>query len=171
MRRSPEGFTLIELMTTIAVVAVLAVVAVPGMRDFIVNNRLAAQSNDFISTLALARSEAVKRGKPVTVCRSKDGASCGGDWTDGWIMFTDTAATGATPVMGELLRVNGELSGETELTINPDTAYLRYLPSGRLDANDVQVFDLVIPGCSGNQRRSIAVLPTGRAAVSRESCS
>lgn len=168
MKTNRKGFTLIELMTTIAVVSVLAVVVVPGMRNFLQNNRLAAQSNDFITALAVARSEAVMRGTPVSVCRSADGATCGGSWANGWIIFTDTATAGAAPVVGELLRVSGALSGGSQLA---GPGYLRYLPSGRLDTGGVQDFTLTIPDCSGNQQRSIAVLPTGRAAVTRSACS
>lgn len=168
MRNSVRGFTLIELMLTIAVAAVLVTVAVPGMRDFVQNNRLAAQSNEFLTTLALARSEALKRGTPVTVCRSANGASCGGSWADGWIVFIDSAASGAAPVVSELLRVTEKLDGGSVFN-GPD--YLRYLPSGRLENAGVQNFSLTIPDCSGDQARNIQVVPTGRAAVSRSNCS
>ena len=56
-----SGFTLIELMMTITILAVVLVVAVPNIRDMIVNNRLAAQANNFIAALTVARSEAIKR--------------------------------------------------------------------------------------------------------------
>lgn len=162
-----SGVTLIELMVTVAVVAVLATIAVPGMREFLQANRLAAQSNEFITTLSLARSEALKRGRPVTVCRSMDGASCGGEWADGWIVFTDDAAASATPMVKELLRVNGRLDGGSLMT---GPGYLRYLPSGRLDASGVQNFALTIPDCYGEHFRNIQVIPTGRASVSRSTC-
>lgn len=167
MSFSARGFTLIELMIVVAVVAVLAVVAVPGLREFVQNNRLAAQSNEFLTSLALARSEALKRGQPVSVCHSADGASCGGSWGDGWIVFTDNAAPASAPVVDEVLRVTAELDGGSQMS-GPD--YLRYLPSGRLENAGVQNFSLTIPDCYGEHARNIQVVPTGRAAVDRANC-
>lgn len=82
----PNGFTLIELMVTVAVVAILAVVAMPNLLSVINNNRLASQTNELITSLQMARSEAVRLNTPVTVCRSTNGTSCAaaGSW-DRWI--------------------------------------------------------------------------------------
>lgn len=167
MDTSARGFTLIELMIVVAVAAVLAVVMVPGLREFVQNNRLAGQSNEFLTSLMLARSEALKRGQPVSVCHSADGSSCGGSWADGWIVFTDDAASGAAPVVDEVLRITGGLDGGSQLT-GPD--YLRFLPSGRLENAGVQNFSLTIPDCYGEHARTIQVVPTGRAAVDRVNC-
>lgn len=86
------GITLVEMLTTLAIVAVLATVAVPGLHAFQQNSRRAAVVNGFLHSVFLARSEAIKRGQVVSVCRSSDGRSCdrrAGDWNSGWIVFAN----------------------------------------------------------------------------------
>jgi len=76
-----SGFTLLELLITVAVIAIAMAIAVPSMREFTQNDRLTTNINTFIGHLALARSEAVKRSQQVAVCVSNDAASCtGGNW-------------------------------------------------------------------------------------------
>lgn len=104
-----RGFTLLELMVTVAVATVLAVTAVPSMVEMIRNNRLAGDVNEFVSALNLARSEAVRRATAVTVCKSADGASCGGNWEDGWIVFVDPNNDGTHDVGENLVRAAGSL--------------------------------------------------------------
>lgn len=88
------GFTLVELMATIAIAAVVMGLAVPSFNTAIKNNRLTTQVNDFVTSLNIARSEAVKRGQQVTLCKSSDGNTCVADgaasnWAQGWIVFVD----------------------------------------------------------------------------------
>ena len=87
-----RGFTLIELIITVAIVAILLAIGVPSFQEMMRNNRVAAHTNDRLSSLNLARSEAIKRGVRVSLCKSSDGLSCAttGDWTQGWIVFVDT---------------------------------------------------------------------------------
>jgi type IV fimbrial biogenesis protein FimT len=86
------GFTLVEMMFTIILLAVLLGIGVPNFIDFVRNSRMAAAANDIIADYNFARSEAVKRRVPVTLCRSTDGEQCAaaGDFT-GWIVFVDDA--------------------------------------------------------------------------------
>ena len=85
------GFTLVELLITIVVVSILLAAGVPAFQSFIKNNRVTAQANDLISTIQLARSEALKRGVNTVVCASNEPAKCTGKdtWADGWIVFSD----------------------------------------------------------------------------------
>jgi type IV fimbrial biogenesis protein FimT len=80
---SISGFTAIELMTTVTVMAVIVAVAVPALKESVRTNRLASSANEFVSTLSLARSEAVKRGMRVTIRKTA------ANWENGWQIFTD----------------------------------------------------------------------------------
>ncbi len=87
------GTTLVELLTTLTIVAVLATVALPGFHTLHLDSRRATVVNGFLHSLFLARSEAIKRGQIVSVCRSSDGRSCEpgtGDWRGGWIVFANS---------------------------------------------------------------------------------
>jgi len=93
-----SGFTLVELLVTLAVGGILLTAGVPSFTTSIKNNRMVTQLNGFAGALNLARSEAVKRGRTVTLCiRNTAGTDCNnsGDWQDGWIVFVDLDSDGA----------------------------------------------------------------------------
>lgn len=128
--KEENGFTLIELIFTITIAAILLAVGVPSFQEMLSNNRAVAQANMFISSLNLARSEAVSRGLRVSLCPSTNQTSCTGgtNWANGWIVFVDTAASDiATPVVDSVLRVNEALPNNSSFT-GPDN--IRYRPMG-----------------------------------------
>jgi type IV fimbrial biogenesis protein FimT len=88
------GFTLVELMVTVAVAALLVGLAAPTFRDMSIRNRLSTYTSDLIATIGYTRSEAVRRGVPVSICRSDDQETCTGTWSDGWIIFADPNGDG-----------------------------------------------------------------------------
>ncbi|MFV1973905.1 MAG: GspH/FimT family pseudopilin [Thiohalobacterales bacterium] len=84
-----RGFTLPELLVSLAVVSILTVGTGNMLARFIQENRMAAEVNTFVTTLHVARSEAVKRNGRVVLCPSRDGKTCGNsmDWNTGWLLF------------------------------------------------------------------------------------
>ena len=86
-----HGVTLIEMLATISVVAILGALAAPSFQNLTLNSERTATVNSFFHALFLARSEAIKRGEVVTVCKSADGLTClhAGEWTSGWMVFVN----------------------------------------------------------------------------------
>ena len=132
------GFTLVELMITLAIAVILLTIGVPSFNTAIKNNRLTTATNDLVAVLNLARSEAVTRGLRVTVCKSADQATCTSDngWEQGWIAFSDennNAAynSGGTPPE-TLLRVHSTLGNQITATGNANVAdYISYISTGQ----------------------------------------
>lgn len=117
--RQSHGFTLIELMITLAIAAILAALAAPSFADIIKNSRMTTQYNELLASLSVARSEAVKRALTVTVCKSNNQSTptCAGNWHDGWIVFADTNADGTFDADDdEVIRVHSVLSGDNTLS-------------------------------------------------------
>ncbi len=85
----PPGFTLLELLVTVAVAALLLAVAVPSFDAMIARQRQSAEINALFHAVHGARKESILRRRVVSICPSPDGARCapGRDWSAGWIMF------------------------------------------------------------------------------------
>lgn len=111
------GFTLIELMVTLSIAAILLTIAVPSFRDLLFNNRLASQSNDLVLALTLAKSEAITRGLPVTVCSRATDTTCAASttWDSGWLVFVDSNGDGTVDPTDLVLRVRAPLEGSNTL--------------------------------------------------------
>lgn len=154
-RRFSAGFTLIELIVVLLVVGVLAGIAFPNFRPFIQNQRISAQANDLVTDLAFARSEAIKRAVPVTVCKTLNPSPASGSptcdstattpWTTGRIVFVDKAnSTVASTDDGngvidnsneEILRVRQALEGDQnrlkgESSANDNANRVTFNPDG-----------------------------------------
>lgn len=117
-RLASEGFTLIELMVTVAMVAVLLSLAAPSFARMMASNRMATQTNELTAALNLARLEAVRRGQSVAFRADVDGIK----FESGWRIFTDADSNGApggpvTAVDGTDIRESGgALGGNTTIT-------------------------------------------------------
>jgi type IV fimbrial biogenesis protein FimT len=125
------GFTLVELMVTIAIAAILMGVAIPSFTSVITRSRLTANTNEFITSLNLARSEAIKRGQHVVVKKT------GSNWENGWQVFVDidrstAAKENVLDVLTDIeLRVYPALPSNVTLRGNNNFLnFIRYQPNG-----------------------------------------
>ncbi len=109
------GFTLVELLLTLSIAAILLMLAAPSFQALAFNGRRTALANDLVLALTYAKSEAVKRGVPVTVCGRATDTTCADstDWDKGWLVFTDPGKNGSVDASDLILQVHPALPSNT----------------------------------------------------------
>lgn len=168
---STAGFSLVELMITLAVLAVLITLAVPSFTSLINSNRLAAQSNELVAGLQEARLESLRSNRRVTVCRSTNGTTCntaaGATWGR-WISFVDTNGNavvdgGETLLRSSSVKAPVQLRSTAQaLTFRAD-GMVRNNTSGALVDN---TFDVCIPTTQpADNKRAVTLAGGSRIAV------
>jgi len=159
------GFTLIELMVTLALVAIVLSFGVPNMTQLIRSNQVINQTNSVLGGIQLARAEAVKQGVGMAVCGSSDQASCDGQWGQGWLVYEDSDGTGS-PTATNIVRV---ADGSAEVD-NTSGGVVRFDHQGlRRDTSEATV-TIKRSACGSEKARRISIVRGGRAASEKVSC-
>lgn len=150
MKGHVRGVTLVELMVTLALLAILLGIGVPAYRDLIRRNLVTTQANELLSTLQYGRSEAAKRGTPVTVTITA------GDDT-GWIATVASGATQLRVTDRMETRVALNLGGEEEVAVTfAGTGFVTASGSFEISAGDAV--------------RWVCLQPSGLARVDKDGC-
>ena len=164
---SQLGLTLLECLVAVALTALLTVLAVPAFRDLLVRRAVLVTAEALVGDLRFARSEAVKRGTQVSVCRSANGSACSatGNWVEGWIVFVDRNTKGVVDPEDEVLRVQArqpQLESIASDNPNTDKASFNFLPMG-MSGPATQTFKLTPASpAPSNSLRVVCVSSQGR---------
>lgn len=127
-----RGFTLGEVLGVLAVAGIGLSLGAPGLQSLVRDNHQATGINHFVSTLHLARSEAVTRNTVVAVCASLDGEHCQPvHWEQGWIAFLDLNTDARRSTDEPLLDQATALPGQ-ELSSEEFPHIFSYRPDGRI---------------------------------------
>jgi len=133
--RGAGGWSLLELLLALVLLALLLTLGGSAWTPLRQKYQLQAQAQDLLSTLALARSEAVKRAVRVTACVSSDAKYCqgsGGHWDQGWLLFEDTDGNAQRADAEPLIQVHSALPTGILARGNGSVAlYVSYAPSSR----------------------------------------
>lgn len=156
--RHMAGVTLIELVVTLSVAVILMSIAVPSFQGVMRTNRIAALTNELSTALQYARSEAVTRGKTVTVCKSAnviaDSPICStsANWQDGWLVKdgNNTLMVGQPSI--------------SSATITSSTDSVNFSSMGQLESR------LELELCIAPDKRVIIIEGTGRVHVKKGNC-
>jgi type IV fimbrial biogenesis protein FimT len=153
--RLHHGFTLVELLISIAILAILLALAAPSFTNASLPSKLRSVSNSLIGATNLARSEAIKRDAPVRLCVSADGATCGaGNWNQGWIVVSGAIVLHSEPAAPTGFRVT-PAGGSTALI---------FQPTGLAATADVFTVCRANPTV-GSQERTVSISAIGRPSV------
>jgi len=155
---------LLELIGALAVFGALLVVAPGSYADWISRQELANHAHHLAETLELARSEAIKHGYRVNVCKSADGRQCdsGSGWHAGWIMFGDDNRNGEIDEEEPVFQREGSAPRGVTITPNhPVGDYVSYTSLGhaRLLSGALQMGTFVV--CKSGQNALKVVLANG----------
>lgn len=122
------GFTLIELVVAMALAAVAAAIALPSLAALIERDRNTEALHRLTVSLALARISAIRQGRPVSVCPSRDGRHClqEGLWSGGWLVFSDPRRRGEPAVPSAIIEAFEGTGGGLRVSTTPGRSRVTY---------------------------------------------
>jgi type IV fimbrial biogenesis protein FimT len=163
LHKRHEGFTLLEMMVAISVLAILVTLAIPSFSEAILSSKLKSYSSYMVSSIYLARGEALKRNTTINLCVSGDGLKCtAGNWENGWIVLSRDQVIHRQQALGKGYKVI-ELSDQTDL---------RFQSSGLLSQTATFTICRTEP-TPGSHGRSVSLSITAKpfvAKTTREVC-
>jgi type IV fimbrial biogenesis protein FimT len=169
--QSGKGFTLLELLMALAILGALLAFVPPAYSNWIASQQLANHARFLAETLQRARSEAIKHGYRVNVCKSRDRTRCSdaGDWDAGWLMYVDENHSGQIDDDERLLATEGPApAGITVHGNRPVADYVSYTSLGhaRLLNGALQMGTFAV--CkSGQNALNVVLANSGRVRIDK----
>ena len=154
-----SGFTLVELLISIAVMSLILILGIPSFMTFIQNNRVMSQMDEFANALNYARTTALNQNITVAVCpaTANNSSTCGANWSTGWIVITQPATGGATLLASHI-------NGSNDPTLSSVTVSSAAASIVSFDSMGLATSQANFKSCDsrgGSFARSLEVLPTG----------
>ncbi|MEZ5500455.1 MAG: GspH/FimT family pseudopilin [Steroidobacteraceae bacterium] len=183
MKRPAQGFTLMELMVVLAIAATVLAIGAPSFGEFRRNNRLTGIANDYLGSLLLARTEAIKQQTNVAVCASLNPASAAATCSaaanfTGWIVFVDTNNDCQRNGADVILRGDGPIDPNVNAPSNgacisfSANGFTQPIVGGFVRADRNLFCDdrgkALQAGTALSAARGIMTWPTGRSLITRE---
>lgn len=170
VHRPPQGYTLTELVSTLAIAGIVMALALPSFATLLQNNRLTTSVNTLASNLNYARSEAITRNQRIIVCKGTVEKGCDKhvEWHDGWIIFADLNGDKILNGEDEVLWTQAALSPTQTLTWSafPSANYAIYYPNGTASSNGTFI---LCDERGAAAAKALIVAKTGRLRVSDKS--
>ncbi len=154
-RTSARGFTLPEMMLAVALIGILVSITMPSLESMLLGGRLRSYANELVASAYLARSEAIKTNSTVRLCASASGASCDGDWAQGWVVLRSNDA---------VIESHGPLADGFQINAGATTLSFR---STGISATQTTLTICKGSPEAGDQERVVTISATGRPAVTK----
>jgi type IV fimbrial biogenesis protein FimT len=164
--RTQTGFTLIEVMISLAVLAISLGLAIPQFHNLMQGARISNAQNGLYSLFQLARGEALMRRQHVVVCASQDGQLCAGSWQQGALVFVDHNRNRQHERNEKIISqfTNAEMR---QLSITGNRLLSAFLPTGRASGSN-QSLTICAPGRKTGG--AVVISNAGRVRTGKASC-
>ena len=172
-----RGFSLIELMVTVAIVAILVAIGLPSFQSSMRSNRVATGTNELMASLSLARTEAIRSPGGAAICSTQNGTACGGDWNEGWMVWVDMDGDGQPTGADD--RVLRYIQSKSKLDVQiaapggaAEAVTLRFDNRGRR-IGQVRTLSVEPEDCRVGRElvRNLTLGATGQVTITKEACS
>lgn len=165
-RHAIRGYSLFELMMTLALAALVLTLGLPSFGKLVADQRLRAETDALFHAFHVARKSSIARRRVVSICPSNDGASCdpGLDWSRGWIMFVNTDRDSPPRLdAGERVLARHRVDARVQIHANRRGFTLRHV---HLRATNGTL--VVCDRAGRGETRALVVSYTGRPRVTRQ---